>query len=160
MYTAMQIANFFIRKAKEENIKLDPMKLQKLLYYAYGWHYVNFNRPLFTDTIQAWKFGPVIEDIYHVYKKYGNENIPGFLSNAAIKKLDSVNEKDAETVNFLNEFWDKYKNYSGIYLSRTSHMSGSPWEQTYNPESYYNSISPALIKDYFNAIDEAEDNEN
>ncbi|HEX2981988.1 MAG TPA: type II toxin-antitoxin system antitoxin SocA domain-containing protein [Ignavibacteriales bacterium] len=71
MYNALQAANYFIKKALDEGIPVDPMKLQKLLYFAYGWYYAYYDKPLFRDQLKAWQWGPVIEDIYHAFKKYG-----------------------------------------------------------------------------------------
>ncbi|MFI5930904.1 Panacea domain-containing protein [Actinoplanes sp. NPDC051494] len=35
------------------------MCLQKLVYYSQSWHLALLGEPLFRDTIQAWRDGPV-----------------------------------------------------------------------------------------------------
>jgi uncharacterized phage-associated protein len=153
MYTALQVANYFIKKAKEENIPLDPMKLQKLLYFAYGWHYANYDKPLFSDQINAWQWGPVVEDIYHAFKKYGKRNITELKSDLDIKTLQTtipiVPESDTATDQFLRNFWDTYKNYTGPQLSGASHANGSPWKAAYDPNKFFNPINSEKIRDYF-----------
>ena len=39
-------------------------KLHKLLYYSQAWHCVWAGEPLFSDTIEAWNFGPVVADLW------------------------------------------------------------------------------------------------
>ena len=46
---------------------LTNLKLQKLLYCAYGVHLALFSEKLFNDQIQAWKLGPVVPIIYQEF---------------------------------------------------------------------------------------------
>ena len=47
------------------------LRLQKLLYFAQGWHLARFGRPLFDASIEAWPYGPVVPEVYRAYKEYG-----------------------------------------------------------------------------------------
>jgi uncharacterized phage-associated protein len=47
-YTPQEIANFFIARAVENKVILCPMKMLKLVYYAYAWYYVVFEKTLFS----------------------------------------------------------------------------------------------------------------
>lgn len=47
---------------------ITPLKLQKLLYYIQGLSAKIFGKPAFNNNIVAWSYGPVIEDIYQIYK--------------------------------------------------------------------------------------------
>lgn len=47
---------------------ITPLKLQKLLYYIQGLSAKIFGKPAFNNNIMAWSYGPVIEDIYQIYK--------------------------------------------------------------------------------------------
>lgn len=38
---------------------VEAMRLQKLVYYSQAWHLALVDEPLFTDTIEAWRDGPV-----------------------------------------------------------------------------------------------------
>ena len=40
------VANRLLELGRERNIIIDPMKLQKLIYYAHGWHLALTGRPL------------------------------------------------------------------------------------------------------------------
>ncbi|MTD41699.1 DUF4065 domain-containing protein [Erwinia sp. CPCC 100877] len=49
--------------------------MQKLLYFAYATYLSDFKGRLFSDPIVSFKYGPVVEEIYHQYKCYGKEEI-------------------------------------------------------------------------------------
>ena len=55
---------------------IDPMKLQKLLYYCQGYSLGLRGKPLFADPIEAWKYGPVVRSVYQEFKKYKGRCIP------------------------------------------------------------------------------------
>ena len=62
--TALTLANYILKKAQEQGISVTNSKLQKILYYVQGYYMARFNHPLFPDEIQAWKFGPVVPNVY------------------------------------------------------------------------------------------------
>ncbi|NUQ82954.1 MAG: SocA family protein [Bacteroidetes bacterium] len=160
MYNPIQIANFFILKAKEENIKVGHLKLQKLLYYAYGWYLAvkgSAQSQLFSEPIQAWKYGPVVPSIYHECKSYGDEIIteplkkkPHFANIYGYTEVDPPT--DAEDVEFLEKVWRTYKNFTGFQLSDATHSEGSPWHiatEGGTKVRFGQDIDDNLIYDYF-----------
>ena len=62
-YKALAIANYYIDKANVEDTPLDHLRLQKLVYLAHGWHLAIHGRPLIEESVEAWKYGPVIADL-------------------------------------------------------------------------------------------------
>ena len=77
-YSAMAVANAFIKRSKEEEItNLTPMKLQRLMYYAQSWHLAIKGEPLFDDFFARWPSGPVIPSLYHAFKYYSNPDRSG-----------------------------------------------------------------------------------
>ena len=74
-YPASFIANGFLTRAIQEGNLITQMKLQKILYFAQGLHLATYGTPLIQENFQAWKFGPVIPEIYQIYKFYGSEPI-------------------------------------------------------------------------------------
>jgi len=72
MATAMEVADYIIRK-----FPVDNLTLQKLLYYSQATHLVMRDRkPLFDDEIEAWDIGPVVPSVYNKYKHHGFDVIP------------------------------------------------------------------------------------
>jgi uncharacterized phage-associated protein len=146
-YSAKTIANYFISKAKSESkTDLTPMKLLKLVYVAHGWHLALTGKPLIFESIDAWKYGPVIDSLYHEFKKYKNNPI------TMLTEAHPIADSD-QNIKLLNEVWKKYGNYTGVQLSNWSHEQGSPWYQTWHAKKGkdYNGISidNELIRNYF-----------
>ncbi|PKN16503.1 MAG: hypothetical protein CVU66_00705 [Deltaproteobacteria bacterium HGW-Deltaproteobacteria-23] len=143
------IANFFINKGISEDLPITPMKLQKLLYFAYGWYtMISKDRPLFNESFQAWQFGPVCSSIYHSCKKYRN--------NPITERIDSeASNIDVELTKYLEGIWGIYKDSSAIQLSNETHRIGTPWYIVTNggkeiwPDT---TIEWQLIKEYFHKL--------
>lgn len=74
-YSAMMIANFIISYCKENNFEINNLRLQKLLYFVQGFYLVNNDKLLFEDSIEKWRYGPVIPQVYHAFKSYGSDEI-------------------------------------------------------------------------------------
>ena len=96
--------------------------MQKLLYYAQGWHLALEGSPLFTDNVEAWAHGPVCKEVYHAYKSYGWDSVP-FTTPAA--KLTDV------TKTFIAKIWNAYGQYSGKALEEMTHAE-SPWKDHFD----------------------------
>ena len=101
-----------------ENVS--PMKLQKLLYYVKVWETVSGE--YFLDAVfEKWKYGPVNEQVYQAYKKYGSQFIP---KHAA--KNVSLPTAVKKTINFI---LDCYAPYDAFSLSAMTHED-EPWKNT------------------------------
>lgn len=98
------------------------MKLIKIVYIAHGWHLALIDSPLIHDTVQAWKYGPVIESLYHGFKRYGNSNIPKSETASLAQAL-----LPEATSKLLEKVWGKYSSLSAIHLSSLTHQPGTPW---------------------------------
>ncbi|HEY8375478.1 MAG TPA: type II toxin-antitoxin system antitoxin SocA domain-containing protein [Nannocystis sp.] len=94
------IARYFLALAvgkTGEMGSITPLKLQKLVYYAQGYHLAMAGEPLFAEVIQAWAHGPVVPELYHQYKGFEHRPIPpaegfdpGVLSEGVRRFLEDV----------------------------------------------------------------------
>lgn len=75
MPSSKSLANFLIDLAQAEGQTLDPMKLQKLVYYAHGWYAGYTGERLINEEVEAWPYGPVIPSLYDEFKRYGSGKI-------------------------------------------------------------------------------------
>lgn len=130
MLNAKSIANYFLDLAKASGEQLDPMKLQKLIYYAHGWYAGYKNEPLINETVEAWPFGPVVSSVYHEFKRYGaspiKEKAKDFIGGQYCIVPPPSNPS---IITFLNNVWQSYGKYTGVKLSEMTHTEGSPWHQ-------------------------------
>ncbi len=138
------IANWFLEKAWCCNLKITAIRLQKLVYFAHGWHLALYNEPLTDELPQAWSWGPVFPDIYDVVKKYGSGPIYEHVSPTHIHPEDL-------RIPLLERIWNVYHNYSEVQLSRFSREEGGPWHITWNkyPNRRNVSIDDDTIKQAF-----------
>ncbi|MDX1920791.1 MAG: DUF4065 domain-containing protein [Candidatus Caenarcaniphilales bacterium] len=119
-YRALDVANSFIKLGIENNNLISNMKLQKLLYYAQGWHMaLHFGKSLFREDFKKWLFGPVCPSVYGQFKKYGSNPIKR-VADVKTKELDEKAQKLVEKV------FELYGGFSAVQLSMLSHKE-DPW---------------------------------
>jgi len=119
--TAFDVANYFLSKSKPNTeYSITHLKLQKLVYYAQGWHMaLNDGKALFDNEIRAWVHGPVCPDLYTEYRNHQYFEIPPTEQPQAILN-DEVAKKTLDLV------WKVYGEYDGKFLEELTHQE-SPW---------------------------------
>lgn len=159
-YSTLAVANYFVQKGHDESLPVDPMKLQKLIYFAHGWHLAVTGEPLIDETVEAWQYGPVIPTVYHTFKRYGRYPItaPGMDFDGEsfyCPALPAAAEEESLAV--LDRVWETYgRRFTGIQLSNLSHEAGSPWQITWDRAQQAGKlrgtdIDDRLIEDFFRA---------
>lgn len=128
MYDVLSVADAILRIAKAKGQQLTPMQLVKLTYIAHGWSLALRDVDLFRNRIEAWKYGPVIPDLYHATKQYGRNPIP--MELIGDEHDFPVNPQDKT---FLEEIFEAYGHLDGIKLSYLTHQAGTPWTEAYVP---------------------------
>lgn len=145
MYDVITIADSILKIAKQQGKRLTPMQLMKLVYIAHGWSLGLRGQDLFADRIEAWKFGPVIPELYHATKRWGREPIP-------LDKVTGDMEVDPSTEAFLRDVFSKYGHMDGIRLSNLTHKPGTPWQQVYREGSFGREIPDDLIRRHYEQL--------
>ncbi len=165
VYPAQAVANFFIKESLGDGTNdLNIMKLIKAVFIAHGFYLALKDKPLINEFVQAWKYGPVIDSIYHEFKGLGSKPIQ-FLAafevgedadgNVFPQSYYQILEQDIETIEFLKEIWKMCKGHSGIELSNWTHKEGSPWKQIWDSKDRVKinpQIPDELIKAYFKGL--------
>ncbi|MBP9819165.1 SocA family protein [Candidatus Woesebacteria bacterium] len=143
-----QIANYFIKKAQEENKELTNKKLQKLLYYSQAWSVTLRDKSIFEDNIEAWVHGPAIRSVYHRFSDFGRENLASKV-DVTSAHFDEITTDDKE---LLNKIWEIYGKYTANDLEVISH-SESPWQDAREGlepyEASANIITIESMKQYY-----------
>jgi uncharacterized phage-associated protein len=161
--SAFAVANWFLTKAKENGKTLTHMKLQKLVYLAYGWYYAYNDVPLFDEGIFAWQHGPVIAALYGTFKDCGREPIDHLAEYSVDKKDGNIEKRpyaiqtdDIETklqIEEMLEFvWKIYSPLSAFELRNLTHRQGSPWRIVYEAFGKTVAIDPKEIYRYFTRL--------
>ena len=160
-YRPAAIANKFLDLARSDNILLTPMQIQKLVYFAHGWHLAFDQGPLSAEHAQAWQWGPVFPEVYHAVKRWGGGPIGASISvKRAVLigddyQLEQTTPTIAETDPFapklIERVWVVYRDMSGPALSQLSHTPDGPWHQTRTESRGERGVDipDALVHDYF-----------
>ena len=111
------ISLYYISKAKE----MDPLSLQKILYFCEGFSSVFLNHNLFNDLPESWIYGPVYRDIYNSLSYYGSDKIN---YNELLKNRDFNLSNEEEK--YVNEILNCFGCYSGTVLREMTHLT-DPW---------------------------------
>ncbi len=120
MLSAAAVAAYFLATQPEDSGEgISNLKLQKMCYYAQGFHLALFGSPLFKEDIQAWAHGPVVPSLYHAYKEYGDDPVP------APECIDLA-AYDTDTRALLDDVADVYGQFSAWKLRNMTH-SEAPW---------------------------------
>lgn len=124
-YRPLAIANEFIIRAAPDGA--EHMKLQKLVYYAYGWWLAYEDAPLISEKPQVWQHGPVFKTLYHALKHHGREPIRTAQSDNPFAKPPKVDPADQKALDLIDWVWERYGSYSSFDLSDMTHSPGSAW---------------------------------
>ncbi|WP_411954769.1 Panacea domain-containing protein [Alkalibacillus sp. S2W] len=145
MAKAMEVAKFllYLKEHDPRGLKLSNLKLQKLLYYSHGYYLALHNKLLIHDRfLEAWKYGPVIPDIYHNFNSFGSGDIK--INDNSLGKIE-LNDIEKSIIAYV---WKEYGEFTGGQLIDKSH-SESPWLNAFT-ENKNNIIENKDIEKYFN----------
>ncbi|MED4022003.1 Panacea domain-containing protein [Priestia aryabhattai] len=126
MAKVKHVAEFFISLSKERtHYAITPLKLQKLLYYAQAFHLRDKKKTLFPEAIEAWKHGPVVPEIYRLYREYGYFTIPHsqFINEQLFTQQPKLVDCEIETI---EKVWEDFGRLDGKFLEELTHQE-DPW---------------------------------
>lgn len=146
MHDSRLIANNFIQKATDDANTLTPMQLLKLVYIAHGWMLGLYSIPMIRDKIQAWKFGPVIPDLYHETKYCGDSPVTEKLN------FDNNDQLVPVELDLISQVYGIYGHCSGVALSNLTHQTGTPWDSVYVSGKSDIIISNDIIEEHYSAL--------
>ena len=177
-YSPIAVANHFLDLAVTESaVDMTPMMVQKIVYFAHGWHWAIADKPLINEQIEAWDYGPVIRSLYNRLREYGNQIIPSRIGihdvDFTIKpwkisysepSIDSEATDSPDSVAYsktiINATWNEYKRFTAIQLSNMTHLPDTPWEITVRKAKEENGgilpngtdIPATTIKEWFRSL--------
>jgi uncharacterized phage-associated protein len=136
-YDAREVANFILDYGDSLGRPVTKIAIQKIIYFAHGWHLAGQNRPLISQKFEAWEYGPVIRVVYDCFK---SENRNQILSRARkfdpftnqwVVVDDTIREPDRS---FLEHVFKAYGHYHAFDLVEMTHEPGSPWHRIWEAE--------------------------
>lgn len=140
-YSALDVAQYLIRKCTLDGKPISNLQLQKILYYVQAYFLQKEDRALFTDEIEAWALGPVVRDIYVRYCGYGS---------AEIYETDAPSAPfSQEEMNVMDSIAEEKRRVKVWELVDATHEKGKAWDRVYRDGLGEKEIIPkAVIANY------------
>ena len=161
----IDVARYILSK-----ISCTRLKLEKLVYLCYAEYLCKTKEKLFEDKIYAFRYGPVIDSVYCVYKKYDRVPIKSCDSIADIAEIEKEDKKSEKIqkraerempqrsrilfakdgiskLESINSSIEKYKEFTANQLVKMTHKKDTPWDKTDKIE-FYSEISDETILKY------------
>lgn len=141
------VANKIIAPRLESNNPITHLQVQKLVYFCHAWMLGLYHEPMLLQPIQAWRYGPVLPELYESLRRYGREPIRRPIDLPSIRVEE--NEYDDRQESIIRQVLDVYGHLSGVQLSTITHAKGTPWHQVWSASKRSVIISDNVIEDYY-----------
>ena len=149
----MQVANFIIERGNSTDRPISNLHLQKILYFLQAAFLVEFSgSPLMSGNFSKWSYGPVMAEVYNMYRENGSSSIKELAPNISFKNFDLIIDapKKIKIDTFDKKALDFLESTSDILINT------NPWELvnlTHAQEiwsKFEQKINMHLAKDYSN----------
>lgn len=125
-YPVLELAKYIVVKCIKDGYPISNLQLQKILYYIQREFLHRFDRPAFTESIEAWPFGPVVPDVYYYFCGAGAMRIG--VCSAPTDEMWSMSGDDRRIIDSIIESkrvlnpWD---------MVSETHKPGGAWDSVY-----------------------------
>lgn len=158
MHNPVAVANKILEVAQQSDDKhVTPMQLIKLAYMCHGFMLGAHGRPLLNESVQAWRYGPVVRSIYNAVSKHRDQPVPYPIKNIFGGVQSEDFDKEEERV--IRQVYEHYGKWDGIKLSHITHREGTPWYIVWNKKGKNAPISNDLIENHYKSLLEKWDRE-
>lgn len=152
-YDSKKVANTIIAMAIAQGCEVNSIKLQKLLYYAHGWHLAISKMPLLDEEIAAKEFGIVIPSVYYSLRQTGMEPLTSLFQEfdpGSSEWVEPLIESDKAVRDLLERVLEIYAHLTTIELSNLTHHRDSPWAESRRLKR--SSIKDSQLTSFFASI--------
>ena len=136
---AIVIANHIIQWHLSRGLSITPLRVIKLTYMAHGFYLALFERSIFNESVQAWKYGVMIPSVYRAFGDYGSKSIKKTFLFGEIVTHKTV-------IEVLDKTCDEFKHFTDLQLA--AYCQEPSWSCSYS-YSLENNIPNELIMEFF-----------
>lgn len=144
-YPVSVIAQAFVKMGAEKGRPFTQAKLQKLVYFAQGYHLAKYGEPLIEEEFEAWRFGPVVPAIYELYGLFGIDPIR-MNEKSYCRELNNISDQAKSSIAFT---WNVTKDLSARTLARWTRRKDSAWHWCFSGKGLPRSMDNLAIRKYF-----------
>lgn len=121
----ISVANFIIDYAQKTGKSVSNLQLQKIMYFIQGAFLNKYDKELVNSSFSRWQYGPVLKEVYAIFRDNGSSPIEKLAITANIKNgVLELGEPQKTTSESLGN--DSVFNYLQEVTSRL--LKISPWE--------------------------------
>jgi uncharacterized phage-associated protein len=146
MLSPQSAAALLLKEAEIAGLSLSNLQLQKLLYLAHGVHLARYGRPLINERFQAWRYGPVNENLYHQLKYFGASPVPP--DHPVVADLEHFSCDD-DARRSIADVVAAFGNLTAQKLVAITHDPSGPWRSVYQDGTGQIEIADESIQKYF-----------
>lgn len=130
---ATNLTRYIVSKCTKENEPINNLQLQTILY-CIQIEFVRRGKVAFYDNMEAWKFGPVLPNVYYTYCGFGANPIT----------MNYPNEKfpSPEDRKIIDPIVENKRKLLPWELETLTHDTNGAWAQTYRSGEGEYSIIP------------------
>ena len=137
MYTAIDLSKYIVLKCIQDEHPISNLQLQKILYYIQK-DFLSRDDLAFSDSIEAWQFGPVVPNVYYYYCGYGA---------MPISSIHEIYEVDSEDKSIIDAIVEEKRRLDPWTMVAETHKENGAWDQIYKNGLGNHQIIPTdLIK--------------
>lgn len=137
MYTAIDLSKYIVLKCIQDEHPISNLQLQKILYYIQK-DFLSRDDLAFSDSIEAWQFGPVVPNVYYYYCGYGA---------MPISSTHEIYEVDSEDKSRIDAIVEEKRRLDPWTMVAETHKENGAWDQIYKNGLGNHQIIPTdLIK--------------
>lgn len=108
---------------KRNGDPITQLDVQKLLYFAQGFHLALCGEPLFDEDMYAWRHGPVLKSLRGRFRFFKDKPIP---SSAVRTRPEYVLAPGAQDL--IARVWRTFSIEDSGSLVGLTHLRGTPWD--------------------------------
>lgn len=122
MINVTVLAQYILYMCMNQGEPISNLQLQKILYFIQGNHLAKKGESLFDADFYAWKYGPVIPDIYYKYCVNGASKI---------RNVEVLEEISSEIKDEIDPIIQKLRVLYPWDLVEQTHNVGGAWDKTF-----------------------------
>lgn len=144
--SAIRLASELIRRLHVLGRQTTNLDLQKLAYFAHGWHLALLGTPLVDEEFEAWRFGPVLPSVYHKFKVFSSNPVP---FDYPLVLWEKPIDSNTDTSQLIDRVLAVYGKTPSFDLVNMSHAPDGPWAAAWDRSSFSSTIDNDEIRKYF-----------
>jgi uncharacterized phage-associated protein len=131
-HSPMIIANNILKRSFADDVPVNAMKLQKLLYFtASEYSKLTNGKQLFEERFQPWRYGPVLRSLYNKTAVLEGDPLRKYLKDAEGNNFTMRETSQPELREALSRVWRHGKHLTAAELARITHLPESAWTKAY-----------------------------